>query len=149
MLDTWSLYILHQVIPQWNTKELWEFPGGPVVRTGRFHCCGPHSIPDWTKTPQAIQCTKGGGEMFQLLHILTHICHFLFLLPWLWVQDGWTAEERERMEKWEEGAWEGSGTGLRALGPGTQGILNSWTWETVRKMLGVPLPVMGVRGDSI
>ena len=31
-----------------------EFPGGPVVRTQRFPCWGPGSIPDpGTKIPQA------------------------------------------------------------------------------------------------
>ena len=31
-----------------------EFPGGPVVRTRRFHCHGLGSIPGWgTKIPQA------------------------------------------------------------------------------------------------
>ena len=31
-----------------------EFPGGPVVRTLRFHCWGPGSIPGWgTKILQA------------------------------------------------------------------------------------------------
>ena len=25
----------------------WEFPGGPVDRTWRFHCCGLDSIPGW------------------------------------------------------------------------------------------------------
>ena len=35
-------------------KQLWEFPGGPVVRTRRFHCRGPGSIPGWgTKILQA------------------------------------------------------------------------------------------------
>ena len=29
-----------------NTRViLWEFPGGPVVRTQHFHCCGQGSIP--------------------------------------------------------------------------------------------------------
>ena len=33
-----------------------EFPGGPVVRTLHFHCCGPGLIPGWgTKIPQATQ----------------------------------------------------------------------------------------------
>ena len=27
------------------SAEFREFPGGPVVRTQRFHCCGPGSIP--------------------------------------------------------------------------------------------------------
>ena len=32
------------------------FPGGPVVRTQRFQCHGPGSIPGWgTKIPQAVQ----------------------------------------------------------------------------------------------
>lgn len=40
-----------QVKPQWNNTtpikiaQKWEFPGGLVVRTWRFHCCDPGSIP--------------------------------------------------------------------------------------------------------
>ena len=31
---------------------IWEFPGGPVVRTRRFHCQGSGSVPGWgTKIP--------------------------------------------------------------------------------------------------
>ena len=26
---------------------MWEFPGGPMVRTQRFHCWGPGSVPGW------------------------------------------------------------------------------------------------------
>ena len=34
---------------------LGEFPGGLVVRTRHFPCCGPASIPAWgTKIPQAV-----------------------------------------------------------------------------------------------
>ena len=37
----------------------WEFPGGPVVRTWRFYCWGPGSIPGWgTKILQAMQCSQ-------------------------------------------------------------------------------------------
>ena len=37
-----------------KNTEAWEFSGGPVVRTQRFHCQGPGSIPGRvTKTPQA------------------------------------------------------------------------------------------------
>ena len=33
---------------------MWEFHGGPGVRTWHFHCCGQGSIPGWgTKIPQA------------------------------------------------------------------------------------------------
>ena len=56
-----------------NAKEAWiiphrlsntaliptclEFPGGPVVKTQRFHCHSPDSIPGrGTKIPQAVQC---------------------------------------------------------------------------------------------
>ena len=39
-----------------KTEDPWEFPGGPVVRTRRFHCCGRGSIPgQGTKIPQATQ----------------------------------------------------------------------------------------------
>ena len=32
-----------------------EFPDGTVVRTQRFHCCGPGSMPGWgTKILQAM-----------------------------------------------------------------------------------------------
>ena len=35
-----------------------EFPGGPVVRTWRFYCGDPGSIPGWgTKMPQAAWCS--------------------------------------------------------------------------------------------
>ena len=33
--NEWSL-VIQRKISRW-----WEFPGGPVVRTWRFHCCGP------------------------------------------------------------------------------------------------------------
>ena len=34
-----------------------DFPGGPVVRTQRFHCHGRGTIPGWgTKIPQATLC---------------------------------------------------------------------------------------------
>ena len=37
------------------TVRQWEFPGGPVVRTRRFHCSGLGSIPgQGTKIPQAM-----------------------------------------------------------------------------------------------
>ena len=36
-----------------------EFPGGIVVRTQPFHCCGPGSIPgQGTEIPQAMQCSQ-------------------------------------------------------------------------------------------
>ena len=42
----------------------WEFPGAPVVRTWRFHCCGPGSIPGWgTNIPQAAQ---SGQKFFEI-----------------------------------------------------------------------------------
>ena len=28
-------------------RVTWEFPGSPVVRTWRFHCCGPDLTPGW------------------------------------------------------------------------------------------------------
>ena len=37
--------------------ECGEFPGGLVVRIGRFHWCGPGSVPCWgTEIPQAARC---------------------------------------------------------------------------------------------
>ena len=30
-----------------RTGNSWEFPGGPVVRTQRFHCCGPGWKTGW------------------------------------------------------------------------------------------------------
>ena len=48
--------------PHLHKITLWEFPGGAVIRTQRFHCCGPGSVPGWgTKIPQALQCGPGGG----------------------------------------------------------------------------------------
>ena len=39
---------------KWKKKWLWEFPGGPAVRSWRFHCRDPGSIPgQGTKIPQA------------------------------------------------------------------------------------------------
>ena len=41
-----------------KTLTLWEFPGGPVVRTQRFHCPRPGSTPGGgTKIPQ-LQSTR-------------------------------------------------------------------------------------------
>ena len=41
---------------QYKKKKKGEFPGGPVVRTWRFHCRGPGSIPgQGTKIQQATQ----------------------------------------------------------------------------------------------
>ena len=38
-----------------NRLKIWDFPGGPVFRTPRFHCPGPGSIRGWgTKIPQAV-----------------------------------------------------------------------------------------------
>ena len=44
---------------KWESKgwNLWEFPGGPGVRTPCFQCWGPGSIPGrGTKIPQAAWC---------------------------------------------------------------------------------------------
>ena len=36
-----------------------EFPDGTVVRTWRFHCCGPGSVPGWgMKILQATRCSQ-------------------------------------------------------------------------------------------
>ena len=53
----------------------WEFPGGLVVRTWRFHCHGSGSIPDQeTKTSQALpHSQKDNNKM----------CHSLKLVIWL------------------------------------------------------------------
>ena len=41
-------------------SQLWEFPGGPLVRAHHFHCLGPVSIPGrGTKIPKA---TRRGGK---------------------------------------------------------------------------------------
>ena len=40
-------------------NKSWEFPGGPVVRTPRFHCWGCGFSPwlgNWDPTSQAVQC---------------------------------------------------------------------------------------------
>ena len=50
---------------------LWEFPGGPMVRTWRFHCCGTGSIPGrGTKIPQAGQ----KKIFFTVLHVSESDC---------------------------------------------------------------------------
>ena len=46
-------------------KKVREFPGSPVVRTLRFHCCGLGSIPgQGTKIPQAVQCSQKKSKPF-------------------------------------------------------------------------------------
>ena len=37
---------------KYSRKSTREFPGGPVVRTQRFHCHG-HGFNPWSKIPQA------------------------------------------------------------------------------------------------
>ena len=53
MTLTFSQIILYIKSISPRPKHLyWEFPGGPVVRTWRFHCRGQGSIPGWgTKIP--------------------------------------------------------------------------------------------------
>ena len=42
-----------------HTENFKGFPGDPVVRTWRFHCWGPYSVPSWeTKIPQAACAAK-------------------------------------------------------------------------------------------
>ena len=43
----------------WVQKGLWDFPGGPVVKTLRFQCRGMGSIPgQGTKIPHSVQCSQ-------------------------------------------------------------------------------------------
>ena len=60
----WAFYqVIHFIFSTLQSKRfrlfmqkgsLWEFPGGPVVRTWRFQCPGPGSIPgQGTKIPPA------------------------------------------------------------------------------------------------
>ena len=63
---------------------VWEFPGDPMVRTQRFHCCGPGSIPgQGTKILQASQhgVEAGGSLQFTLekRQMITSIYHMLAL----------------------------------------------------------------------
>ena len=38
-----------------NQVNIWELPGSPMIRTQRFHCKGPGSIPGWgTKILQTV-----------------------------------------------------------------------------------------------
>ena len=40
-------------------RPVGEFSGSPVVKTPRFHCRGPYSIPGWeTKIPHVISAAK-------------------------------------------------------------------------------------------
>ena len=51
----------HKQSTSWRVqgKDHCEFLGGPVVRTWRFHCCGPGSIPgQGTKIPKPRSTTK-------------------------------------------------------------------------------------------
>ena len=52
-------------VPREGQRDLWDFPGGPVVRTPCCHCRGPGSIPgQGTEVLQALQHSqkkrKGG-----------------------------------------------------------------------------------------
>ena len=40
----------------------WEFPGGPVVRTWRFHCRGPGLIPGWELRSRKLRGSQSGGK---------------------------------------------------------------------------------------
>ena len=46
-------------LADFKTPLSWEFLGAPVVRTWRFHCRGPGSIPGWgAKILHTLQCGK-------------------------------------------------------------------------------------------
>ena len=51
-----KIWITFQDVSLSEKCKMWEFPGGPVVRTQRFHCRGPGFNPcQGTKIPQAAQ----------------------------------------------------------------------------------------------
>ena len=50
-------------IEEQKVTEFWEFPGGPVVRTRRFHSQGPSLVSGLgTRIPQPSCLSNGGGE---------------------------------------------------------------------------------------
>ena len=63
---TWSLISLTSTFFFYNVVQLLclficlvEFPGGPVVRTPGFPCCGPGSVPgQGTKIPKVTWCVQ-------------------------------------------------------------------------------------------
>ena len=62
----------------------WEFSGCPVVRTQRFHCWGPGSIPGrGTKILQAVPSSPPHLQKFNIVNIKDPVIlpWFLYLLP--------------------------------------------------------------------
>ena len=57
--------IKRQTLTEWIKKQgLREFSGGSVVKTPRFHCQGPGSIPgQGAKIPQATQCGQNKKDL--------------------------------------------------------------------------------------
>ena len=50
-----------------KVRTLWQFPGGPVVKTWHFPCQGPGSVPGWgTEISQATWCGQKENEIKQL-----------------------------------------------------------------------------------
>ena len=50
-------------------KQLWDFPGGPVIKNPHFHGRGKGSIPGrGTKIPQAVCCGQKTKENIQTAH---------------------------------------------------------------------------------
>ena len=69
-------------------KYSWEFPGGLVVRSLRFQCCGPGSVPgQGTKIPEAAQ--HGQKKKIFFFHIFTD------LEPLFWTKLGPSEEWRK------------------------------------------------------
>lgn len=75
----------------------WEFPSSPRVRTQRFHCCGPSSIPgQGIKTPQDAQCCQKIIMLIIMLKMLFgFFFHFLTFVPN--VQKHWRVKVRTQV----------------------------------------------------
>ena len=52
VLSSWLLCPFNFLAFEYNKQSVWEFPGGPVVKTLRFHCWGYR-----TKFLQAAHCS--------------------------------------------------------------------------------------------
>ena len=59
---------------------MWEFPGGPVVRTWCFHCQGLCLTPAWeTKILQAV-CRGAAPQKRKKTHLKDRITELSYLL---------------------------------------------------------------------
>ena len=60
-----------------------EFPGGPVVRTWHFHCCGLGSIPgQGTKILQAVQCCQKKERASEMRNWRQVLCLCVCVCVW-------------------------------------------------------------------